>query len=520
MPDDDAPASSARSMPVLRELAYASLLAALAVLAGMGLERGLGFRDQSLLFLTAVLFAAVRTRLSVAAYAAVLCFLAYDFFFFHPRYSLYIAAGQGVATVAIFLLAALVCGRLASRLHEQVLLLGAAKARTEALQMLGQQLTGAVDEADVGRVATARLSAALGGDAAFLPYDEASRRLGAAQTFPGRIELDRVTRTAAEACLDDIADIDAGHATRLDFGWWCFPLAAGERALGAVLFRFTDPLPTIPAEVAGLAQAMARGVAQALARIRLAGELEAARFAAETERLRAALLSSVSHDLRSPLSTIIGSAESLRLYQDQLSREDRATLAGDILGEGLRLDRYIQNLLDMTRLEHGGLAIEREWVGLDEVFGMVLPRLRRQFPDLPVTLQLPSPPPLLHVQPALVEQAFFNILENGARFSPPGAGLAVVALREGARWRIDVADRGPGIAEAERAQVFERFYSVERGDRRPAGTGLGLTICQGIIAAHGGSVEALAGEDGIGTRLRVWLPAEEPPAGLAREDGE
>lgn len=520
MPTAPVSATTTRGEPFLSQLAYATVLAALAVLAGSVLERALGFRDQSLLFLAAVVFAAVRTRLSVSVYAAVLCFLAYDFFFFHPRYSLYIAAGQGVATVAIFLLAALVCGQLASRLHEQVLLLGAAKARTEALQSLGQQLTGAVDEADVGRIATAQLSAALDGDAAFLSYDEARRRLGPAQTHPGVIEVDRITRTTAEACLDGIADVDAGRPTRLDFGWWCFPLAAGDRALGAVLFRFADPLPSIPPDIAGLAQAMARGIAQALARTRLAGELESARFAAETERLRAALLSSVSHDLRSPLSTIIGSAESLRLYQDQLSREDRATLAGDILDEGLRLDRYIQNLLDMTRLEHGGLAIGRDWVGLDELFGMVLPRLRRQFPGLAVTLQLPSPPPLLHVQPALVEQAFFNILENGAKFSPPGEGLVVVAAREGERWRIDVADRGPGIAEADRGRVFERFYSVERGDRRPAGTGLGLTICQGIVAAHGGSVEALAGEDGVGTRLRVWLPAAEPPAGLAREDAE
>lgn len=508
-----APASS-----LLAELGYATAATALAVLTGNAAERLLAFSDQSLIFITAVLFVSVRTRMAVAMYSATLCFLAYNFFFIHPRYSLYISAGRGVATVAVFLVAALFCGRLANRLRSQVLMLRAANARTLALQDLSQRLAIAVDEGEVSRQAVAALHAALGADTALLLLDEASGRLVPTLLQPSDLVLDPVTRTAAQACLDRAPADPHARALRLDSGWWHFRLSAGERSLGSICLRFSDLAAALPGEQQGLAQAMTQIVAQALARTRLAQQLETARVRGETERLRAALLSSVSHDLRTPLSTIIGSAESLSVYRDQLSEADRLTLARDILGEGQRLDRYIQNLLDMTRLGHGGLAIAREWVGLDEICGAVLARLRRQYPDLAVNLQLPEPPPLLWVHPGLIEQALFNLLDNAARFSPPGAPVNWSASQVDGDWQIDVGDQGPGIPAAERLLVFDMFHSAERGDRGPAGTGLGLTICQGIVAAHGGSVEALSGTGGVGTVMRVRLPAIEQPIDRSAED--
>jgi len=233
---------------------------------------------------------------------------------------------------------------------------------------------------------------------------------------------------------------------------------------------------------------------------------------AETERLRAALLSSVSHDLRSPLSTIIGSAESLKLFADRLSVEDRATLAADILGEGLRLDRYIQNLLDMTRLGEGAPELQREWLDLEECFAAAIARLKRSNPAHRVELSLGWRPALLLAHPALPEQAVFNLPENPAKFPPPEPPPQLAATRSQDEVLIELADRGPGIPEEARERVFDMFYSVERGDRGPAGSGLGLTICQGVVAAHGGSIEALAGEDGIGTRMRIRLPYLPPPA--------
>jgi two-component system sensor histidine kinase KdpD len=299
---------------------------------------------------------------------------------------------------------------------------------------------------------------------------------------------------------------------RMDFGWWCLPLVAGDQRLGVLCLRFEEPLSVLPTALSSLAQLMSRSVAEALARVRLARELEAARVRAETERLRAALLSSVSHDLRTPLSTIIGSAESLKLYADQLSVDDRATLATDILDEGLRLDRYIQNLLDMTRLGQGAPALQREWLDLEECFAEAIARLRRSHPSHRVEVSLGWRPALLLAHPALLAQAVFNLLENAAKFSPAESPLQLSATRSEDEVLIELVDRGPGIPEEARERVFDMFYSVQRGDRGPAGSGLGLTICQGVVAAHGGSIEALPGDDGVGTRMRIRLPYEAPPA--------
>ena len=250
---------------------------------------------------------------------------------------------------------------------------------------------------------------------------------------------------------------------------------------------------------------MVQDIGRALERARLADELESARVQGETERLRSALLSSVSHDLRSPLASMIGAAGTLLSYRDKLPEQEQAELLQSILGEGQRLDRYIQNLLDMTRLGHGTLKLNRDWTDSAEITAAAVTRLRRSFPDLRVETQAPAEPVLLYVHPALIEQALFNILENAARFSPPGEAVRLHVHVADEHLLIDVSDRGPGIPEDERARIFDMFYSVARGDRAPQGTGLGLAICRGMIGAHGGSVEALPG-DGIGTMIRISLP--------------
>ncbi|HWU70277.1 MAG TPA: ATP-binding protein, partial [Pseudoxanthomonas sp.] len=239
-------------------------------------------------------------------------------------------------------------------------------------------------------------------------------------------------------------------------------------------------------------------------------DLEQARVGNETERLRSALLSSVSHDLRSPLAAMVGSAGSLANYSDAMSAEDRKSLLDTILLEGDRLDRYIQNLLDMTRLGHTGLSLNRDWIGVDELIGSATGRLRRYQPDVVLRVELAPDLPPIWVHPALVEQALFNVLENAAKFSPPGKAIEVAARLAEGSLQVDVRDHGPGIPEEERKRIFDMFYSVERGDRGRHGTGLGLTIAQGMVGAHGGSVEALPAPDGQGTLVRITLPLMTP----------
>lgn len=494
-------------------VAAAAAATALAALA----ERWLGLSDLSLVFIVAVVLVASRTRMAAAVIAASLCFLAYNFFFIDPRYTFYIGARQGVATVLLFLLAALVAGRLAAKLRMQVLALRAANAQATTLQTLGRQLASAADLGQVLRSGRDALHTALGAGVVVQVDDTRSESDGApALSQTDRAAVDWVAAHGQPA--GRFTDTLAGAA------WWCLPLRLDTRLRGAhgvIALHFAPDVARLTVEQRRLAEAMAEDIAQAVLRTRLVADLEDARVSTETERLRSALLSSVSHDLRSPLSVIIGSASTLDNYGDTLGAQDRHDLLDTIRVEGERLDRYIQNLLDMTRLGHGGLALNRDWIGVDELIGSAVTRLQRYAPQARFDVQVQAGLSPLWVHPALVEQALFNVLENAVRFSPADEAVVVdareVTVDGAAHLRIDVRDRGPGIPDDERTRIFDMFYSVERGDRGRQGTGLGLAICQGMIGAHGGQVEALPGPDGRGTTIRITLPRLEPPPSITNQ---
>jgi two-component system sensor histidine kinase KdpD len=385
----------------------------------------------------------------------------------------------------------------------------AAHAHSRALLALGQRLATSTDAAGIRDVGAAALAHALRCDAAILARD-AGHVLHVVALSPRDLRL-----TPQDLAAGDWAERHAEAAGRYTdtlnaAPCWVLPLGNEERRLGVAALRFAPEQRDLSPDQRSLALAMVQDIGQALERARLADELEGARVQGETERLRNALLSSVSHDLRSPLASMIGSAGTLSSYGDQLPAGERRELLEAILGEGQRLDRYIQNLLDMTRLGHGTLKLNRDWTDVAEIVGASVTRLHKLFPELKVDTQLPPGTLLLYVHPALIEQALFNILENAARFSPPGEAVRVIVRSGQERLTIDVVDRGPGIPEDERARIFDMFYSVSRGDRAPQGTGLGLAICRGMIGAHGGSVEALPG-DGHGTTIRITLPLPAPP---------
>lgn len=504
---------SATARPGLQhELVQAGIASLLAVLLAWLAERWFRLEDLSLVFMTAVVVVGSRSRQGVAVATAAVCFLAYNFLFTEPYHTFYVHAREDVLTIGLFLVAALICGRLASRLRQQVVALRSANAVGEALRRLNRDLAAAADETGVLRAGARALRDALGAEVICLVRSESGIGPRATWSEPPGLQLSEGSLAAATWAIDHQQPAGRFTDTLQGTPWWCLPMVVEERCLGAVALRLPETDRGSGAMREGLAGLLVQEVAQALARVRLVDALEASRIQGETERLRAALLASVSHDLRSPLSAIIGSAESLTRFDEQLSSADRGELAAAILAEGRRLDRYIQNLLDMTRLGHGGLKLERDWIGLDEILGEAVQRLQRLFPQVPVRLSLDPGLPLVYVHPALVEQALFNILENAARFSPKGEAVDVLVSVAAGQVRIDVIDRGPGIPEAERSRIFDFFYSVERGDRDRHGTGLGLTICQGMIGAHGGSVEALPGPHDTGTRIRVTLPLPEAPA--------
>lgn len=273
-----------------------------------------------------------------------------------------------------------------------------------------------------------------------------------------------------------------------------------------IALRFHPDLDVISFEQQRLAELMIEDIAQTLARVLLSFQLENSRVVAETEKLRSALLSSVSHDLRSPLAAMIGSADTLKYYSAQLSDTDRDSLLDTIHIEGERLDRYIQNLLDMTRLGHQGLTLSRAWISIDELIGSATQRLKRYQPNIQIDTNIAPNLPALYVHPALIEQALFNVLENAAKFSPDAVPIQVQISAVDEQFQINIIDLGIGIPEQEREQIFDMFYTMQRGDRGKTGTGLGLAIVKAIIGAHMGSIEAMAGPYGQGTQIRIRLP--------------
>ncbi|WP_406625629.1 ATP-binding protein [Acidovorax sp. SDU_ACID1] len=493
----------AKGEPALIVLATLGAIAAAAIA-----ERLVDLEDLSTVFLIAVLLVASRTRMVAAVVTAVLCFIAYDFLFIEPRFTFLISAQRGVATVLLFMAAALIAGRLASRLRMQVVSLRAANTHATAMQNLARQLSKA---ADLGQVITASASV-LQSTLSAQTWLRINGESGPAAATNDLTEKDMV---AADWSQQHGQPSGRYTDTLTNSSWWFLPIRSDQDTIGVVGLRFPSAMGRLSFEQRRLAESMTEDIGQAALRARLVSELEVARVSGETERLRSALLSSVSHDLRSPLASMIGAADSLAQYGKDMGPEDRSSLLDTIRVEGERLDRYIQNLLDMTRLGQQGLTLERDWIGVDELVGSAARRLQRYEPNVRMESEIDPQIGLIHVHPALIEQAIFNVLENAAKFSPTGEPVKVQAkLTEGDTVRIDVTDQGPGIPADERRRIFDMFYSVERGDRGKQGTGLGLTIVQGIVGAHMGKVEALPGHNDRGTTVRIILPTgERPPSG-------
>lgn len=466
-------------------------------------EQVVGLEDLSTVFLLAVLLVASRTRMLAAVVTAVLCFLAYDFLFIEPRHTFFISAQQGVATVLLFMAAALIAGRLASKLRMQVIALSAANTHATAMQNLARQLSKAADLGQIIAASAAVLQSTLNAEA----WIRINGESGSAAAAGKLSDKDKV---AADWSQQHGQQSGRYTDTLIASPWWFLPVRSDRDTLGVVGLRFPTTMGRLSFEQRRLAESMTEDIGQAALRARLVSELEAARVTGETERLRSALLSSVSHDLRSPLSSMIGAADSLARYGKDMGADDRSSLLETIRIEGERLDRYIQNLLDMTRLGQQGLSLTRDWIGVDELVGSAARRLQRYAPTVKLESDIDPGIGLIHVHPALIEQAIFNVMENAAKFSPPGEPIKVrVGPAEDGMVRIDVSDAGPGIPEEERRRIFDMFYSVERGDRGKQGTGLGLTIVQGIVGAHMGKVEALPGPEGRGTTVRLILPLGE-----------
>ena len=244
----------------------------------------------------------------------------------------------------------------------------------------------------------------------------------------------------------------------------------------------------------------------AIERISLAKGLDEARVLAETERLRAALLTSISHDLRTPLASILGTVSSLRSFPEKYGAAEREELLATLQEEAERLNRFVSNLLDMTRLESGAIELKLELIDVAEIVGSALQRAGNVLAGHRVEVEIEPGLPMLRLDAVLFEQVLFNLLDNAAKYSPAGSRIDIRASRDGELVEIEVVDEGPGIPPADFERIFDKFYRVQAQDRRRAGTGLGLAICRGFVEALGGWIVARNRRDRSGAVLTIRMP--------------
>ncbi|MNB58031.1 Sensor protein KdpD [compost metagenome] len=461
----------------------------------------------SLVFLAAVLLVAVRSSLGPALACAALSFLTYDFLFIPPNFSFSIQREEDVLTLLFFLLMAALTGNLAARQRRQLQALRDTQEETTELLDLSRKLTAATDRQAVVSAAAQHLNGWSDLQLCLLNRDGQG---GWKVETGGPLEFTESERAAADWAWQHDQPAGMGTGT-LPFGrWWWWPLSVEDGPL-ALLGVCAKEGQTLSGQRRRLLTALSQPLAQALARAQLADDLEAARLHGETEQLRSALLASVSHDLRTPLTAMRGSIDSLLALGEAIPLEDRRELLEGTRDEAERLDRYIQNLLDMTRLGHGALKLARDWVSPADIVGSSLNRLRAVLAPLQVSTDVPAELPLLFVHAALIEQALVNVLENAARFSPAHGRLQLSAGADDQEIFFSVSDEGPGIPEEERAKIFDMFYTAARGDRGGQGTGLGLAICQGMVGAHGGRISVADGIEGHGTCITLHLPLQTQP---------
>jgi two-component system, OmpR family, sensor histidine kinase KdpD len=286
------------------------------------------------------------------------------------------------------------------------------------------------------------------------------------------------------------------------------PLRTGSGPVGVLGIDRDTPGPLLTPDDRRLLDALCDQAAVAIERISLAKGLDEARVLAETERLRAALLTSLSHDLRTPLAAILGTVSSLRRFPERYSPAEREELLATLQDEAERLNRFVSNLLDMTRLESGAIELKLELIDLAEIVGSGLQRAGKVLAGHRVEVDIAPDLPMLRLDGVLFEQVLFNLLDNAAKYSPAGSRIDIRATRDGELVEIEVVDEGPGIPAADLQRIFDKFYRVQAQDRRRAGTGLGLAICRGFVEALGGWIAARNRRDRSGAVLTIRMPVE------------
>ena len=476
-----------------------------AALIGALIDRIVYLPNISLLFLIAVLTAATYAGFAAALMAALLSALAYNFFFIPPLYTFTIASPHEVFALFIFVVAAILAGSLGSRIREQAKTARSRAAAMQALYDFARKLSGTADVDEVLWASVTQLHAGINRNIVFLrPNGDA---LETAAAWPPDTELGIAEIAAARWANTRKEPAGAGTGTLPNCRFQFRPLTSPHGVVGVCGYEVGSEALDSNAE--RMFSAIIDQTATAIDRARLSSESSKQAVRLESERYREALLSSISHDLRTPLATITGAVTSLRELGERMTPESRDDLLQSIEEEGARLSRFVANLLDMTRISTGTLQAKREWVDVSDVVRSATERARKYFPAHTFETGIATDLPLLRGDSVLLEQVLFNLLDNAAKYGG-GEPVNIYARKDGKELVLSVTDLGKGIPTADLDRIFEKFYRRSKTDGRSPGTGLGLSIARGFVEALGGRIHAESpAVRKRGTRIVMRFPVEE-----------
>jgi two-component system sensor histidine kinase KdpD len=490
------------SLPYL----LSTIMVAVAVGLGLAIDSQVDVPNISLVFLPAVLGTAMIYGLLPSLYASFLSVAAYNFFFLPPLYTFTVADPANVMALVVFGLVAVLTSHLAAVSRNR---LDAARRHARAmadLQAFSGKLAGIGDLDGLLWATAHQVAAMLSVRVVILMPSE--NTLSVRCGYPPEDVVNEAELAAAQWTWDHDRPAGRGADTLPGTRWLFLPMRT-ERGPVAVLGISADrPDLLQTADERRQVSALADQAAVAIERIVLAQDIDRAHILAETERLRSALLNSLSHDLRTPLSSILAAATTLQRHAASYDTAVRADLVTTIQSEVERMNRFVSNLFDMTRIDSGVLTPRREIVDLADVVGTAIEHMTQPLAGHHIAIEIPVDLPMISGDFILIEQVVLNLLDNAAKYAPPGGTITLTGRHNSGTIVFTVADEGPGIPPDRLTQIFDKFYRISAGDRQRAGTGLGLAICYGFVEAMGGTIMAANRLDRCGAIFTVSLPAE------------
>ncbi|MFM9848682.1 MAG: DUF4118 domain-containing protein [Hyphomicrobiaceae bacterium] len=488
-------------------------IAAVAVAVGVGvvIQPAFGIENVDLVLLTAIVGIAIRYGLWPSLLASMLSAFAYNFFFLPPLYTFVISDPTNVAAFVFFSLVAVVVSNLAASVRTHAQAAFARVRTTESLYAFSRKLAGVGSLDDVLWATGYQIASMLKVRVVLLLPEGGTLALRA--SYPPEDDLDASDLAAADWAWSHNRAAGRGSDTLPGAKRLFLPMRTGRGTIGVVGIDSDKTGPLLTPEQRRLLDALIDQAALAIERVHLVEEADRVKRSIETDKLRAAILTSLSHDLRTPLAGILGAAGALRELSDALSKSDKTELLDTIVEESERLNRFIANLLDMTKLEAGALAPNIAPHALDELIGTTLARAAKITAEHKIDLDLATGLPMVNVDAVLLEQALFNLIDNASKYAPAGSTIRIQGWQENDLVRLQILDEGPGIPADATDRIFDRFYRVHKEDTVRAGTGLGLAVSRGFIEAMQGRIVAGNRSDRQGAVFTITLPL----APVARE---